>query len=102
MKRRTPMRRMSKKREKELAEYARISTQWLKAHPNCEIGEALLLAGYPVACKLLSNHVHHVRGRRGSLLCDTRYFMASCNGECHPRWIHQTHPKQARELGLLA
>lgn len=42
---------------------------------------------------------HHIRGRIGSLLCDTRYWVAVCRE--HHQWIH-AHPNQARELGLLA
>lgn len=42
--------------------------------------------------------VHHIRGREGLLLFDMRNWLATCR-ECH-NWIH-THPKEAKELGLL-
>lgn len=42
---------------------------------------------------------HHYRGRRGRLLCDTRFFIASCF-RC--REFPHEHPKEARELELLA
>lgn len=41
---------------------------------------------------------HHIRGRLGPLLCDTRFWLAVCQ-ECHDR-IHR-EPAWAREHGWL-
>lgn len=100
LKRKTPLRKRSPRKAKERADYARVSSEYLKDHPNCEIGPVIKLAGLSVNCWGKSTHVHHMKGR-GRYLCDTDYFLASCSGECHPQWIHKTHVKEARELGLL-
>lgn len=97
---RTPIRRVSKKQAARLAEYRKVKAEWALIHRFCEIGPILHKAGYAVQCKRITDHPHHVRGRSGSLLSDTRYWKASCRGECHPAFLHN-NPGIARELGLL-
>jgi len=68
--------------------YAKAKARFLETHPTCQ------------RCKFnLSDELHHMRGRAGTLLIDERYFMASCSG-CH-RWIHE-NPASAFKEGLLA
>lgn len=45
-----------------------------------------------------STEIHHTKGRTGSLLCDERYWKATCAAG---HWWIGSHPMQARELGLL-
>lgn len=100
MKQRKPIRRVSNKRAKENREYAKVKAAWLPLHPTCEIGPKLARAGINVRCRKVTTHPHHIRGRIGTMLCDTRYWLASCAGECHPHFIHN-YPHTARRLGLL-
>src|SRR6478736_7029977 len=95
------VRRVSKKRSIQLAEYNKTKAGWLPLHPTCEIGPRIRAAGFAVACTGKTTHVHHVCHRVGAMLNDTRYWLASCSGECHPSWCHDTHVKEARELGLI-
>lgn len=84
----TPLRRVSKKRAKENQEYAKVKREYLKAHPVCE------------GChSAKATSLHHYRGRIKGLLCDTRFFKALCHG-CH-EFVHLC-PLNAREMGLLA
>ena len=43
--------------------------------------------------------IHHQRGRAGTLLLDTRYWLATCSA-CHS-WIHE-NINEARERNLIA
>lgn len=81
--------------------YARAVSAHLKANPFCQVGPIIKAGGFPVICRGKATHVHHVKGRVGALLCDRRHFLSSCGGECHPRWIHDTHKAEAITLGLL-
>ena len=96
------MRKISARRAEQLAEYRKLLPGWIAAHPKCEIGPRFRAAGVMVKCKGKTTHPHHVRGRIGKLLCDTRYFLASCSGECHPQAVHYTHKKEAKALGMLS
>lgn len=99
---RTPIRRVSVKRARQLAEYRKKVAAWLPLHPTCEIGPILKAAGfYHVRCKKVTKHPHHIKGRIGAMLCDERYWLASCAGECHPKFVHE-NPSTARRLGLIA
>lgn len=98
--RKTGLRRTGSKRAKQNRDYAKVSREYLAAHPSCEIcirraedGEIITI--HP------STHIHHVRGRTGRLLCATQFFMAACS-RCHPRYVHETHVAEARRLGILA
>jgi len=106
--RRTPLhksritiRRITGKRLEQVEKYDRIKPAWLRDHPTCEIGPIIKAAGYKVTCRRTTTHVHHVAGRIGKKLLDQSDWLASCDGECHPSWIHDQHPSWARELGLL-
>lgn len=99
---RTPIRRVSVKRARQLAEYRKKVAAWLPLHPTCEIGPKLKAAGFfHVRCKKVTKHPHHIKGRLGELLCDERYWLASCDGECHPKFVHD-NPSTSRLLGLIA
>ena len=87
MKRHTPLRRMSKKREAEYKEYLRLRRFFMAENRICQVCFA---RG--------SKDVHHKAGR-GRNLNNVETWCAVCR-PCH-NWIHN-HPKQARELGLLA
>lgn len=58
----------------------------------------VMLAIFGLFCPV-SPSPHHIRGRLGSLLCDTRYWLA-CSEAGH-RWIHD-NPSEARKHGWLA
>lgn len=66
------IRRVSKKRAKDLREYSKLSNQYLSEHPACEI------------CGVHGDlQLHHKKGR-GIYLCATEYFMAVCFW-CHKK-----------------
>lgn len=85
---RSPLRRVSNRRAAENRIYARERKKYLEEHPMCE------------AClDRPSVELHHKRSRIGRLLCDVRFFFATCS-VCHA-WIHD-NPRKARELGWLS
>lgn len=90
---RKPLKKQSKSQQRRLREYYKIRAQYLRDHPACAI--CLLLDQTPAP----STEVHHVRGRAGKLIFDTRFFAPSCRG-C--RDVPHNNPKWAREVGLLA
>lgn len=49
-------------------------------------------------CLKSATQIHHMRGRTGGLLCDTRYWLAVCQ-DCH-RYI-EDHKKWARQKKLI-
>lgn len=98
--RRTPLKKVGEKRAKESKIYEAAKKQYLADNPECQIGPAIRSAGFSVRCKGVATHVHHV-AHRGANLSNPEYFMSSCSGECHPQWVHQTHVKEAYQLGLL-
>lgn len=79
---------ISKKHQNRLTKYIKIRETFMKEHPMCECG---------MGCGLPSTDVHHMKGKIGDLLFDTRFFKA-LNRICHT-WV-ETHPKEAKELGL--
>jgi hypothetical protein len=87
MKQRTRIRPVSSRRRKALAIYAKIKRVWLANHPWCEV------------TGIAATEVHHRRGRIGTLLIDTRFWMA-VSFRVH-RLIHD-HPTTARAEGWLA
>lgn len=89
---RTPIPRVSKKRQKETVEYLKIRTEYLNEHKLCE-------AKLP-GCSGFSTEIHHIKGgeERSTTYLDTNYFMAICR-TCHNR-VH-LKPAEARELGYL-
>lgn len=54
--------------------YNKERKEYLQAYPYCEVN----------ACKSLSNQIHHKKGRIGSLMYDTEYFLAVCT-DCHSK-----------------
>lgn len=84
---RTPLRRVSKKREIENRRYRTLRRIFLIAHRVCETG----------ACSRAADDVHHKAGR-GKNLNRVDTWLAVCR-TCHD-WIH-AHPNEARTRGLL-
>jgi hypothetical protein len=93
MKRKTPIRRASKKRELELKIYYSLKKYILSQRPYCQIPSA---NGTP--CLNRATGIHHVKGRAGELLCDVRFWLAVCP-QCHD-YIH-AHAKESRARGLM-
>ena len=91
---------VSNRRRRENPAYEAAVAAHLADFPACQIGPRIRDAGFEVRCLGVATHPHHVRGR-GRYLCDRSTFLSSCGGECHPEWIHWTHVKEARALGLL-
>ena len=83
--RRTPLRPMSKKRQKESRIYSEKRKALLEAKPICEI-----------CCSRKSTDCHHKRGRSGSLYLDETHFMALCR-PCHD--FLGRNPSLAFEMG---
>lgn len=87
IRKRTP-RRISDRRRAELTAYRALRQVFLAQHPYCVV--------FP---SLRATDVHHVRGRSGEALLDTRYWLpVSRQGH---RWIHD-HPAEAAQRGWLA
>lgn len=96
------MKRVSTRRAAQIARYKAMLPGWIARHPVCEVCPIIIkMGGFDVHCLGKTDHPHHVKGRRGELLCDERYFLACCGGESHPQWIHQTNKEDAIRLGLL-
>jgi len=95
MKRRKPLNRCTKlrpvsaRRAAQLKVYRSLKKFVLKARPYCEMGDCPLRR---------ATQIHHMKGREGARLNDTRYWLAVC-AQCHD-WIH-AHPKEARRIGVL-
>lgn len=85
---RTPLRKVSKKRQALLVTYRRLKKDYITENNVCEC------CADSLACD-----IHHkLPVGRGGKLCDTTIFMAVCR-QCHD-WIH-TNPKEAKEKGYL-
>src|SRR4051812_40555365 len=87
--RRTPLRRVSKKRARELKAYSLLRAAFLKARPYCEVCEVIGLQ------PRLAREIHHM-ARRGPNLLNTETWLPVCR-EAH-EWIHN-NPGKARKLG---
>ena len=86
LKRKTPLRRVSKRRSKEMKEYGILRKEFLERLPICE-----------VCMKAKSTDIHHKAGR-GKYYLDTESWLSTCRS-CHDK-IHR-EPKWAREKGFL-
>lgn len=86
MLRRTPLRKVSKKHAKELAEYSVKAKAYKLRYPTCFL------------CSAPTKDVHHVHGR-GKHLMDESTWIPVCRA-CH-NGIH-AFPGEARRRGLLA
>jgi 5-methylcytosine-specific restriction endonuclease McrA len=85
--RRTPLRRISKKRKQQLDIYSDLRREHLLAHPYCR------------NCLKPATDIHHRKPRgRGGKLNDPTNFVSVCR-QCHKK-IHD-NPKWAEEIGLL-
>jgi hypothetical protein len=74
----------SKKMTKEMIEYNKKKTVFLKNNPSCGV------------CGGIPDQVHHKRGRIGKNLLNEKHWLSVC-ADCH-RWIEE-HPEQAKEMG---
>ena len=83
---RTKIRPISKKQGIKLKEYKIVRDKYMEEHIGCEFKY----------CSQASEDLHHMAGRTGDLLTDTRYFMAVCRE--HHLWIHN-NPKESLENG---
>lgn len=109
---RSKLRRVSSKRKKELALYAKAKELWRQARRGkdgflrCQITNIrwkpnLGYFNWDANGRCMAHAMdspHHRRGRLGKRLYDRRSFVATCF--YHHRWIHD-HPKEARKMGLL-
>jgi hypothetical protein len=86
---RSPLKRRSKKRSKQEAEYSKLRLLYLTKNYFCE-------ARLP-ACSLTATDIHHKKGRVNEDLTDNTEWMAVCRS-CH-NWI-ETHPIEATELNF--
>lgn len=80
------MKKVSDKQAKRLREYAKVRKKYMSEHDICEVKE----------CNRTATDIHHRKGRIGSLLTDTVYFMAVCR-QCHR--IIEDSPHYAKENG---
>lgn len=83
---RSPLKKVSGKRAKELAAYSALRKSWFDAHPNCEV------------CNSPATDIHHKWNRENERLNDTAYWMSVCRG-CHSE-LH-LNPIWARENNYL-
>ena len=80
-----PIKQVSKKRAVENQEYSKIAREYKKSNPVCHV--------------CLTNEttdVHHKKGKIGSLLCNTEFFLPACR-ECHNKI--EENPKWAKQMG---
>ena len=107
LKRKTPLRKTSKRRQQEYKEYMRKREKFLAMHPICQVW--MLQNGLDDRCALRvadaeyvnaprSTEIHHKNGRNSKNYLDESTWMAVCH-EAHVR-IH-AHPSWAREMGYL-
>ena len=96
---RTPLRRISKKRAKIQRQRARMVSEELAERELCEAGSLIYLKANKTVCSGRAVELHEplTRARGGSIL-DPDNTVAVCRN-CH-RWIHD-HPEDATQLGLL-
>lgn len=94
---RTRMKRQSRRKRKENAEYATVSAEFLQRHRLCH---HCIEKG--IRPPKRAKEVHHTAGRHGGMLTDTRFFMAVAS-ECHtihPGSIHQ-NVAESHERGWM-
>jgi len=92
LKRKTPIRRVSKRRAKEARIYLTLRKGFL-FQMSCQACAVF----YPDLKPNDATEVHHVK-RRGKHYLDESSWLAICR-PCHLRI--ETHPSEARKLGLL-
>lgn len=82
------MRAVSKKRARQMREYAQLRAGFLTANPRC---------GFPGGCTQPASDVHHRKGRVGVLLLDVTKWSALCRP--HHGFLTE-HPAIAYEMGM--
>ena len=107
---RTPLRRVSKKRAKQNREYTCVRKAYLQEHQYCEVCQKehlLYMRAFMVNEEYdgpiksdaepikKAKEVHHILKRYGDRLNDSNWFLAVCN-RCHT-WIHD-NPSIARDI----
>jgi hypothetical protein len=107
-----PIRKVSKKRASQSRLYAKLREEFLKEHPYCQwtiwhyclspdevskCGGMMPINGQ-ICCVPKSTEIHHRKGRFGSRLNQTEFWMA-VSRDGHD-WIH-ANPKPAYEKGYL-
>lgn len=85
---RSPLRRVSAKRSREMREYSALRVEFLAAHPKCQ------MCGTRIA-----TDIHHKAGRTGTNYLDTATWAALCRRD--HEWVH-LNPRLARAQGWLA
>lgn len=86
----TPLKRMSQKREADYKAYLKERDEFLAKNKFCEM--------LGIGCSIKSQDLHHMKGRTGKLLRDKMWWFPICS-RCH-RWIHD-NMKEARRRGLV-
>lgn len=89
---RTPLRRVSKRRAKALKAYTPLRRGFLAAHPFCQV------CHYRNRNSAKATDVHHMNGRHNERLNATEDWLAVCRC-CHDH-IH-AHPAWGRAMGFL-
>lgn len=87
MLRRTPLKRVSKKHQAELAIYRKLRAEYLQTHPRCEF----------VGCFSNSTEIHH-KEKRGKNLNNVETWRALCR-KCHT--YIEDHKSWSRANGWL-
>ncbi len=95
--RKTPLRKVSKKKATEQAIYRQLKNEALSSQPLCEF-PTLYSNGYEPGCVNRATQVHHAKGQQGALLNDKRYWWLLCME--HHRWV-EDHKNEARKMGLI-
>ena len=90
---RSPLRRVSKKRAKENRLYNVLRTEYLQLHTNCKVCEN---QGHVPVRK--ATEIHHMNKRFGSRLNDMTMWLPVCHA-CH--MAIEADKKNAREVGYL-
>lgn len=86
-----------KKDRGDLKAYRAARLIYLRAHSVCAC-YGVVFSPIETLCSLSATDIHHIRGRRGRLLLDQRFWMPVCR-HAHD-WIG-SHPAEARTLGWL-
>lgn len=96
LRRKTRMKRVSDKRRIQNSTYSCLKVKWRSLPEN-----QYCLARCALKKKLKSAepYPHHIRGRDGAMLTDTRFWLPICR-PCHD-WIEE-HREEAWNLGWLA
>ena len=109
LKRKTRLRPMSTKRQREAKIYSQKRKAFLEAHPLCQAhGMIMVCLGFRhnttdyytgLQADRRSTDIHHVKRRIGANYLDEKTWLAVCRWSHN--WIH-ANPKDAKSLGLLA